>query len=125
MKFFSYSRYVHGECGGFMVLGAGLVDQAGERHEMLGLLSHETSFAKRKMNLGYREATLRSDTALGRAGTVLRGHEFHYARVVEAGHDEPLADLRDGLEQDLGMAGGRRGLVSGSFFHVMAQKEGA
>nr|WP_294918420.1 cobyrinate a,c-diamide synthase [uncultured Neokomagataea sp.] len=125
LRFFSCSRYVHGECGGFMVLGEGVIDQAGERHEMLGLLSHETSFAKRKMNLGYREATLRGDTALGQAGTVFRGHEFHYARVVEAGNDEPLADLRDGLGQDLGMAGGRRGLVSGSFFHVMAQKEGA
>ena len=35
------------------------------RHRMLGLLGHSTSFATRKMNLGYREARLRADCPLG------------------------------------------------------------
>ncbi|MCV4726121.1 cobyrinic acid a,c-diamide synthase, partial [Escherichia coli] len=33
---------VHGECGGYMVLGAGLEDAEGRRHAMLGLLGLET-----------------------------------------------------------------------------------
>ncbi len=43
--------------------GEGLEDADGERHAMLGLLGHATSFAKRKMNLGYRQATLTRGSA--------------------------------------------------------------
>ena len=119
---FAATRPVHGECGGYMVLGAGLEDAEGVRHAMAGLLGHATSLARRQMHLGYREATLLADAPVGAAGTVLRGHEFHYARVTEPGADPPLAALRDGLGRDLGTAGGRRGRVSGSFFHVIAPR---
>ncbi|TIU16806.1 MAG: cobyrinic acid a,c-diamide synthase, partial [Mesorhizobium sp.] len=56
MARFAAKKPVHGECGGFMVLGEALEDAGGETHRMLGLLGHSTSFARRKMNLGYREA---------------------------------------------------------------------
>ncbi len=36
---------IYGECGGYMVLGEGLIDGDGERHEMLGLLPLVTSYA--------------------------------------------------------------------------------
>ncbi|MBS1103575.1 cobyrinate a,c-diamide synthase [Gluconobacter sp. Dm-62] len=119
---FAQTRPVHGECGGFMVLGRALEDAEGKTHAMTGLLDHVTTFARRRMNLGYRQAVLREDCALGTAGAVLRGHEFHYSQVAEAGTDAPLADLQDGTGRDLGAAGGRRGPVSGSFFHVMAHR---
>jgi cobyrinic acid a,c-diamide synthase len=121
MTKFAAEKPVHGECGGFMVLGRGLVDADGERHEMLGLLSHATSFAKRKMNLGYRQARLKSDCALGPAGAAVRGHEFHYTEVIEPGADAPLAEIADGQGNPLGASGGRRGLVSGTFFHAIAR----
>lgn len=117
---FATTRPVHGECGGFMVLGEALEDVQGTHHRMTGLLGHVTSFARRKLNLGYREATLLAPSVLGQAGTTLRGHEFHYATVLEAGADAPLAQLRAGDGTDLGTCGGRRGGVSGSFFHVLA-----
>ena len=65
LRRFARARPVHGECGGYMALGAGLTDASGTRHEMAGLLGVETSFAKRRMTLGYREATLDADSALG------------------------------------------------------------
>ncbi|MFT8862744.1 MAG: cobyrinate a,c-diamide synthase [Acetobacter fabarum] len=117
---FARTRPVHGECGGFMVLGQGLEDAQGVRHGMAGLLGHSTSFARRKLNLGYREATLVADGVLGARGARLRGHEFHYATVLEGGQDAPLASLRSGIGEELGMCGGQRGFVSGSFFHVLA-----
>nr|WP_241503132.1 cobyrinate a,c-diamide synthase [Komagataeibacter melaceti] len=117
---FATTRPVHGECGGFMVLGQSLTDAAGQTHRMTGLLGHATSFAKRRMNLGYRAATLRHDCAIGRAGTTLRGHEFHYATVTDAGDDAPLADMRDGYGAERGMGGARRGHVSGTFFHILS-----
>ncbi len=117
---FAATRPVHGECGGYMVLGAWLEDASGARHSMAGLLSHATSFAQRRLHLGYRAARLLADSALGPAGTTLRGHEFHYAALVEPGSDAPLCDLTDGQGSALGPAGGRRGHVTGTFFHAIA-----
>ena len=120
LRGFARTRPVHGECGGYMLLGESLEDAAGVVHPMAGLLSHATSFAKRRMVLGYREAILTAPTGFGPAGTRLRGHEFHYARLTDPGHDAPLAHLRDASGAELGPAGGLRGLTSGSFFHAIA-----
>jgi cobyrinic acid a,c-diamide synthase len=118
---FAQTRPIHGECGGYMVLGQGLADADGERHAMTGLLGHATSFAQRKLQLGYREARLLIDSPIGSAGSVVRGHEFHYATLISPGHDAPLADLMDGQGRPLGPSGGRRDRVTGTFFHAIAQ----
>lgn len=120
MARFAATRPVHGECGGYMVLGESLVDEAGVEHPMLGLLGHRTSYAQRRLHLGYRRAVLASSNSLGPAGTALRGHEFHYATITLAGDDLPLAQMADGEGRPLGPAGGQRGLVSGTFFHAIA-----
>ena len=119
--FAAAGKPVHGECGGYMALGAGLVDAEGVRHAMLGLLELETSFAKRRMNLGYRQARLIAPSPLGPEGAWVRGHEFHYATVLSRGEDHPLADLSDAEGRPLGPAGSRRGSVTGSFFHAIAR----
>lgn len=117
---FAETKPVHGECGGFMTLGETIEDAAGHTHRMLGLLGHATSFAQRKMNLGYRQATLLENGPLGPAGAVVRGHEFHYARTVQPGNDAPFARIADGQGTDIGLSGGRRGQVTGTFFHAIA-----
>jgi len=117
---FAASRPVHGECGGYMVLGEGLEDADGVRYAMTGLLGHSTSFAKRGLQLGYRQAKLLSDSSIGQAGHVVRGHEFHYATLADAGSDAALVDLADAHGRPLGKAGGRRGHVTGTFFHAIA-----
>lgn len=117
---FAATRPVHGECGGYMVLSEVLEDADGISHPMAGLLGHATSFARRKLHLGYREATLLADSPIGRAGSRLRGHEFHYAALVATGNDEPLVELADGQGQRLGTSGSRRGHVTGTFFHAIA-----
>ena len=120
LRHFAQTRPVHGECGGYMVLGESLDDAAGKQHAMAGLLGHSTSFAKRKLHLGYRAARLLADGVLGAKGAIVRGHEFHYASLTVAGDDEPLAEMSDGEGKSLGNAGGRRGQVSGTFFHAIA-----
>jgi len=120
LRRFAQTRPVHGECGGYMVLGESIEDAAGRRHAMTGLLGHTTSFAKRKLHLGYRTARLLCDSVLGRRDAVLRGHEFHYASLTSAGDDEPFAELADAEGRALGKAGGRRGNVTGAFFHAIA-----
>lgn len=118
---FAQTRPVHGECGGYMVLGEGLEDADGHRHAMTGLLSHTTSFAKRKLHLGYREAKLLADSVIGSRGAIVRGHEFHYASLTDIGRDEPLVDLINADGHPLPERGGRRGHVTGTFFHAIAK----
>jgi cobyrinic acid a,c-diamide synthase len=117
---FARTRPVHGECGGYMVLGTTLTDADGLTHPMAGLLGVSTTFAHRKLHLGYRDARLIEAGCLGPAGTRLRGHEFHYANVETAGEDPPFAYVSDAYGGEPVPAGGQRGLVSGSFFHVIA-----
>jgi cobyrinic acid a,c-diamide synthase len=119
---FAETRAVHGECGGYMVLGEGLEDADRARHAMTGLLGHATSFAERKLHLGYRAARLLCDGPLGSAGTIMRGHEFHYAALICSGSEAPFVELRDVQGRPLGLSGGRRGHVTGSFFHAIAQE---
>lgn len=120
LRSFAETRPVHGECGGYMVLGRSLIDADSVSHAMAGLLSVETSFARRKMNLGYRRAVLQSDGPLGPAGAVLTGHEFHYATIVAQGNDATFAMVTDPHGSAPAPAGSRRGHVTGSFFHAIA-----
>ncbi len=119
LRRFANKRWVHGECGGYMVLGRALTDAAGETHEMAGLLELETSFAKRKLHLGYRRARLAANHPLGAAGFLLRGHEFHYASVLRE-EGAPFALAHDAYSDDAQPAGLAGDGVSGSFFHLMA-----
>ena len=120
LRGFAQTRPVHGECGGYMVLGETLADAAGTAHCMAGLLGVATSFAKRKLNLGYRDARLVADGPLGSAGARLRGHEFHYATVTDPGCDPAFAHVIDAYGAGPTAAGSRRGNVTGSFFHALA-----
>jgi cobyrinic acid a,c-diamide synthase len=120
LRTFAETRPVHGECGGYMVLGSGLVDAKGERHEMTGLLGLETSFAKRRMHLGYRQAELNAPVPGQPIGARLRGHEFHYASIL-AQPDVPLAVVRDANGADVAETGSYRGHVTGTFFHLIAE----
>ncbi len=114
------SRPVHGECGGYMALGAGLIDKAGRRHAMAGLLGLVSSDATRRMTLGYRHATLKAPMPGFAAGTRLRGHEFHYATILDQ-PDPPLAHVSDAEGRAVEETGSWRGRVSGTFFHLIAE----
>ncbi|OCX65994.1 cobyrinic acid a,c-diamide synthase [Thioclava sp. SK-1] len=120
MHAFAAQKPVHGECGGYMVLGAAITDKDGITHPMLGLLGLETSFAKRKMHLGYRKARLAASMPGFQPGQLLRGHEFHYASIV-AQPDAPLADVYDANDRPVPETGAVRDKVSGSFFHFIAK----
>ncbi|WP_299624430.1 cobyrinate a,c-diamide synthase [uncultured Tateyamaria sp.] len=112
------TKPVHGECGGYMALGAGLVDKDGVQHEMAGLLGLVTSYAKRKFNLGYRRAVLDGPMPGFAAGAALRGHEFHYSSIVEQ-PDTGLAQVFDADGNPVAQTGSRRGHVTGTFFHLI------
>lgn len=119
LRRFAETRPVHGECGGYMAMGAGLLDKQGTRHRMAGLLGLETSYEKRKMHLGYRLARLHTDFPGLPAGSALRGHEFHYSTIL-AQPDQPLAHVVDANGAEVPETGSRRGHASGTFFHLIS-----
>jgi cobyrinic acid a,c-diamide synthase len=110
---------VYGECGGYMVMGRGLADAAGVRHQMAELLPLETSFAERRRQLGYRALRLEATGALGSAGAIFRGHEFHYATILAEGEGAPLFTVRDADGAVLGAMGRAQGRIAGSFLHLI------
>jgi cobyrinic acid a,c-diamide synthase len=114
------TRPVHGECGGYMALGEGLTDKDGVRHRMAGLLGLETSYEKRKFHLGYRHAVLKVPMPGFPERAALRGHEFHYSTIL-AEPDEPLAFVADADGNPVPETGSRRGNVTGTFFHLIAE----
>ncbi len=107
---------IYGECGGYMVLGEGLVDAEGTRHEMLGLLPLETSFQDRKLHLGYRALTCLDGAPWSGC---LAAHEFHYASIVREGSADRLFAAADSMDQSVGEIGLRLGRTMGSFAHVI------
>lgn len=120
LRSFAQTCPVHGECGGYMVMGSGLIDAGGTRHEMTGLLGLETSFAARKLHLGYRTAQLAGSIPGHAKGARLRGHEFHYASILSQ-PDKPLAAVFDAYGASVSETGSRRGNATGSFFHKIAE----
>ncbi|MBI4968352.1 MAG: cobyrinate a,c-diamide synthase [Rhodospirillales bacterium] len=108
-----------GECGGYMVLGQSLIDAEGQAQPMAGLLPLVASFAQRKLHLGYRQAVLATDTPLGARGMGFRGHEFHYATILEEGAGTPLFAASDAAGRPKGDAGRMMGRVMGSFIHLI------
>ncbi|OLP43514.1 cobyrinate a,c-diamide synthase [Rhizobium oryziradicis] len=107
---------IFGECGGYMVLGEALTDAHGVDHAMLGLLPLKTSFAERKRHLGYRRL---KPLAADFFAQTMTGHEFHYSTATVEGNAERLFEAQDALGNSLGSVGLRRGMVAGSYMHII------
>ncbi len=79
---------IYAECGGLMVLTEAIVDQAGVRHALVGLLpgiSHMTD----RLTMGYRVVQAVTENWLWQRGETMRGHEFHYSVWQERPADIP------------------------------------
>ena len=110
---------IYGECGGYMVLGEGLVDKAGCRHKMAGLLPLVTSYEKPKLHLGYRVATPLIDFPFVRDRAKMSAHEFHYSTVEGSEKGEQLFEVYDAAGENKSLTGLRRANVMGSFIHLI------
>ena len=124
LRAFAQTRPVHGECGGYMALGAALIDKEGVSHQMAGLLGLVTSYEKRKFHLGYRRAVLQAPLPGFAVGRALRGHEFHYSTILEQ-PDAPLAAVADADGNPVPETGSHVGNVTGTFFHLITAEAAA
>ncbi|MBW2145837.1 MAG: cobyrinate a,c-diamide synthase [Deltaproteobacteria bacterium] len=72
---------VYAECGGFMYLGESLIFQ-GKTYPMVGALPVVFGFEHRPQGHGYTILEVRRPNPFFPEGSILRGHEFHYSRVL-------------------------------------------
>jgi len=109
---------IYGECGGYMVLGDAIIDKDGNRHAMAGLLPVTTSFANRKLTLGYRTLSHNSPLPWPKH---LKAHEFHFSTITDSKKADPLFKAEDTTAKPLGPMGLQRGKVMGSYAHIIDQ----
>lgn len=77
---------VYAECGGLMYLGKGLL-LGDNMYPMAGIFPFVFSLEKRPQAHGYSIVEVVKDNPFYPNGTVLRGHEFHYSKAVNAIED--------------------------------------
>jgi cobyrinic acid a,c-diamide synthase len=84
---------VYAECGGMMFLSKGVYDPGGVFHSMAGVFPFATEMLRKRQALGYVTVTVVEENLLGKPGDLIRGHEFHYSRVVELDGDVKFSTL--------------------------------
>jgi cobyrinic acid a,c-diamide synthase len=81
---------IYAECGGLMYLGKELVLE-GKSYPMVGVLPLSFDFYPRPQGHGYTIVTVENENPFYEIGTEIRGHEFHYSRVLHwTGDDKEL-----------------------------------
>jgi len=99
---------IYAECGGMMYLTQAIRDFEGHPHSMVGLFPAVAVMTKASMTLGYRTVLSSRPSVLGQDGFTIRGHEFHYSRLVPEG---PLAYACE-LTDARGLSKGQDGLMA-------------
>ncbi len=75
---------VYAECGGLMYLGKSLLLDK-KRYPMVGVFPITFSLERKPQAHGYTVVEVSGENPFYPRGTVLKGHEFHYSRVIEFG----------------------------------------
>ena len=81
---------IYAECGGLMYLGRELVLDE-KSYPMAGVLPVVFGFSKKPQGHGYTIVKVKEANPYFKVGTELKGHEFHYSRVLDwLGDDKNL-----------------------------------
>ena len=98
---------VYGECGGLRYQTRSIRDMEGVEHKTVGLLDAKTAMVRR-LTLNYTLAESRRPNILTPAGSIVRGHEFHFSSVQDIPSD---AEFAYKLKRGIGVGDGRDGWI--------------
>jgi cobyrinic acid a,c-diamide synthase len=104
---------IYAECGGFMLLAESI-----DGRPMAGVFPARALMLPKRKALGYRQVTLTAASPLGPAGTVARGHEFHYSETEMPEEVARCYRLFRSDGEDLGFEGFMVHNVLGSYVHL-------
>jgi len=105
---------VYAECGGLIYLTEGL--EAGA--DLVGIFPVRARMLSKRKALGYRQAELLADCAVGARGVELRGHEFHYSEIGPMPEEVERVYLVSRRGESLGLEGYRVGTCLASYLHL-------
>ena len=109
---------IYAECGGLMYLTSTLFDFEGRSYEMLNVIPATVKMDRAKMTLGYRSVDITQDCFIGKKGTIVRGHEFHYSSLISEESLPYHCDLTNSQGRQCGQDGVRIGNVLGFYTHL-------
>ncbi|WP_423793025.1 Ni-sirohydrochlorin a,c-diamide synthase [Methanocaldococcus indicus] len=72
-----FDGLIYAECGGLMYLTKKI-----DNTEMVGLLNCSSTMTKNVQGLSYVKAKILKDCCLGKKGKIIKGHEFHYSKLI-------------------------------------------
>ncbi len=98
-----------------MYLARALTDFTGRQHQLAGLLPCTVAMADRRVALGYVELEALQPTFLAEAGERLRGHEFHWSRLVQGAE---AANAYAVMEPERRREGFAHGSILASYVHL-------
>ncbi len=111
---------IYAECGGLMLLSRA-IRSGGRSHPMSGVLPFEVEMCPSPQGHGYVRLKVDRPNPFYPVGLEIKGHEFHYSRVV-AGCDPPPTACS--VERGAGCFKGRDGALAGnvwaSYTHIHA-----
>jgi cobyrinic acid a,c-diamide synthase len=112
---------IYAECGGLMYLGEELVLEK-KSYPMVGVLPLTFDFYSRPQGHGYTVVTVENENPFYEVGTEIRGHEFHYSRVLQWRGAEK--DLVFRMQRGVGITKDRDGIryknVLATYTHIHA-----
>jgi len=112
---------IYAECGGLMYLGRELILD-GHPYPMAGVLPLAFGFYDRPQGHGYTAVTVTGENPYYEVGAEIKGHEFHYSRVIRWEGD--LDDLVFRMMRGTGIIESRDGIchknVLATYTHVHA-----
>lgn len=110
-------RPVYAECGGMLYLSDRLnVD--GKTYAMAGVLPLSMQMTDKLFQFGYVTVKFTDDCPLGRKGTVVRGHSFHYSQIVSRGDMTTSYHVQYSISGKEELEGFRRGNILASYLHL-------
>jgi cobyrinic acid a,c-diamide synthase len=112
---------IYAECGGLMYLGEELV-LGKKSYPMVGVLPLTFDFYSRPQGHGYTVVTVENENPFYEVGAEIRGHEFHYSRVLHWSGDEK--DLVFRMQRGVGITKDKDGIcyknVLATYTHIHA-----
>ncbi len=112
---------IYAECGGLMLLARSILWK-GQRFPMAHVLPFDVEVCSAPQGHGYAVLQVDRPNAFFPEGTKLKGHEFHYSRILLDGAEPPTACS---VIRGTGCFAGRDGVVAGnvlaSYIHLHAE----
>lgn len=111
---------IYAECGGLMYLTRQIRDFNGDVYDMVGAIPAVCTMEAKLQTVGYVEASPLKPNILGNVGEIMRGHEFHFSRMIPDSADDfdwafQLTKMRTGSVYNAGYSS--RNLLA-SYLHM-------